>query len=359
MIKHAYGGVISEYMAPGEGIGGMNRDFEWGGLKYHPAQKKGDQTNYGLYVLLVLEYFANYHSGEGPINFETLLPLWTEKVTGTGQGTWGALFDEESKQALEKYVSDQGKCTEHCDKTFIKSLGGNSDSMALRSPAALGVFADIDSLVNASDDLMFTHGNTEALAGGEFFTRLAYKIINTEAIDTADRLIDLMEESVSEMEDKRRHFCSTQLQKGYMKYEEAVNPSSPLYKEEYVDDLASTSMGRAWEEYVDPDNVGKDSSTKGTMPTSIYIILKYFSLYPTSPGKAFAEGVRANAMIGGDSASRSIAVGMVLGAIAGTSEVIGGTNQFGYSWTGTLNSFRQAQKWTNHLPYAKRPHSEL
>ena len=81
-----------------------------------------------------------------------------------------------------------------------------------------------------------------------------------------------------------------------------------------MDDLAATSMARLWDVgKTEPIKVGKASPTEGTMPTSIYLILKYFSLYPNAPGKAFAEGVRANAMIGGDNASRSVAVGMVLG----------------------------------------------
>jgi hypothetical protein len=52
------------------------------------------------------------------------------------------------------------------------------------------------------------------------------------------------------------------------------------------------------------------------MPSSIYIILRY-SAQCDSPAEAFERGVKANAMVGGDNASRSIAVGSVLGAIAG------------------------------------------
>merc|ERR1719266_2563797 len=150
-----------------------------------------------------------------------------------------------------------------------------------------------------------------------------------------------------------------QVQKGISKYEEAIDPSRPLSKEEFVDDLAMTSMARLWDVgKTEPIKVGKASPTEGTMPTSIYLIFKYFSLYPSSPGKAFAEGVRANAMIGGDNASRSIAVGMVLGAVAGTSEVFGGTNEYGLDWKENLNSFQQAEIWVNKLADKMR-HSEL
>jgi len=354
-IKIAYGGAISEYMAPGEKMGGSTHGVGWGRRNYHPRQNKGDQTDYGLYVMLALEYFANHHhTEETAINFDTFLPLWADKFISD---SWGAWVCTQTKQALNKFVNKQKK---NYDVEFVKSLGGMSNAMGLRSPAALGAYGDIESVVKASDDLMFTHASMDALAGGEFFTRLAYKIIHSKELGTVDELLDLMEKSVSEMKDDRKHFCSTQLQKGYLKYEEATNPKRPLYNEEFVDDLAATSMARLWDVgKTEPIKVGKASPTEGTMPTSIYLILKYFSLHPTSPGKAFAEGVRANAMIGGDNASRSIAVGMILGAMAGTSEVFGGSNELGSSWKNSLNSFKQAENWVNQLQYMKQAHSEL
>jgi hypothetical protein len=61
------------------------------------------------------------------------------------------------------------------------------------------------------------------------------------------------------------------------------------------------------------------------MPSSIYLILRYYSQHTApathSPALAFERGVKANAMVGGDNASRSIAVGAVLGAIAGKAGV--------------------------------------
>jgi len=126
---------------------------------------------------------------------------------------------------------------------------------------------------------MFTHASMDALAGGEFFTRLAHKIINTAQIDTVDNLIALMEISVNEMKGDRKHFCLKQLQKAISKFKEATDPLMPLYQEEYVDDLAATSMARLWDVgKTEPIKVGKASPTEGTMPTSIYLILKYYSI---------------------------------------------------------------------------------
>merc|ERR1719299_368226 len=102
-------------------------------------------------------------------------------------------------------------------------------------------------------------------------------------------------------------FIKEKVKQALEKVKEATDPKSSLSKEEFVDDLALTSMARLWEVgKSEPIKVGKASPTEGTLPTSVYLILKYQN--------DFVGGVKANAMIGGDNASRSIAVGMVLGA---------------------------------------------
>lgn len=72
-----------------------------------------------------------------------------------------------------------------------------------------------------------------------------------------------------------------------------------------------TSMARLWDVgKSEPIKVGKASPTEGTLPSSVYIILKYQD--------DLELAAKANAMVGGDNASRAIAVGMVLGAYHGT-----------------------------------------
>ena len=68
--------------------------------------------------------------------------------------------------------------------------------------------------------------------------------------------------------------------------------------------LASRDVGKT-----EPIKVGKASPTEGTLPSSVYIILKYVD--------DFAAAAKANAMVGGDNASRGVAIGMVLGAYHG------------------------------------------
>lgn len=287
-IKKAYGGTIREYMGPGEQMGGTTHGIGWGRRNYHPGQKKGDQTDYGEYSVLMLEYFAEH---PGPVDMKKLLPMWKKRL----DKNWGAWKCTQTKQALDKY-SRGGATT---------GLGGHSNAMSLRSAAALGVFSDEKALIKASKDTMFTHANEQALGGGEFFMRVAWRIIHKgmkprEAIEASGKEMGA--------------WFQEQVRKGISKFEEATDPSRPLGKEEFVDDLAMTSMARLWDVgKTEPIKVGKASPTEGTMPSSIYIILKYQD--------DFDAAVKANAMVGGDNAARSVAVGMVLGAYHGVGAI--------------------------------------
>merc|ERR1712127_238362 len=137
-----------------------------------------------------------------------------------------------------------------------------------------------------------------------------------------------------------------QVQKGIAKFEEATDPSQPLSKEEFVDDLAMTSMARLWDVgKTEPIKVGKASPTEGTLPSSIYIILKY--------GDSFEQAVKANAMVGGDNASRSVAIGLVLGAHHGV-------NAIPENLWNTLNAWPKCSKLLRKLPLMQQnKHDEV
>ena len=97
------------------------------------------------------------------------------------------------------------------------------------------------------------------------------------------------------------------------------------------DDLAMTSMARLWEvgksEPIKVQNttdnninkVGKASPSEGTMPSSMMML----RLYGHDP----ITCMKRNALVGGDNASRAVAIGAVLGAKYGYkyfSEIEGG-----------------------------------
>lgn len=303
-IKAAYGGQISTYMAPGERMGGTTHGVGWGRRQYHPGQKKGDQTDYGEYNLLMLEHAATRGHRGGAIALDALVPQWKDRMTS---GTWGAWMCTQTKQTLQQVMAGLPH----------SALGGNSNAMAMRSAVAVAAMGSEAEAAAAARTMMFTHRSEEALSGGEFFTRVAWKV----AMDGISP-----REAMDKVAAQMGGWIRKQVDKGIRKFEEAIDPSRPLSREEYVDDLAMTSMARLWDVgKTEPIKVGKASPTEGTLPSSVYIILKYMD--------DFAAAAKANAMVGGDNASRAVAIGMVLGAYHGVeaipSELRKGLNAWG------------------------------
>ena len=105
-------------------------------------------------------------------------------------------------------------------------------------------------------------------------------------------------------------FVRAKVEQAVAKVAEATDPGKELSHEAFVDDLALTSMARLWDVgKTEPIKVGKASPTEGTLPGALYFILKY--------SDDFAGAAQANAAVGGDSASRAVAIGMVLGGHLG------------------------------------------
>ena len=90
----------------------------------------------------------------------------------------------------------------------------------------------------------------------------------------------------------------------------------------------------------EPIKVGKASPTEGTLPSSVYIILKYVD--------DFTAAAKANAMVGGDNASRAVAIGMVLGAYHGVHGIPK------YLRDG-LNAWEKCDALLNALPRLAKP----
>ena len=272
-------------MAPGEQMGGTTHGVGWGRRNYHPGQKKGDQTDYGEYNVLMLEYLASRKAPSAPIALSELVPVWQARLNSP---TWGAWRCTQTKQTLQQVSAGMAH----------SQLGGMSNAMSMRSAAAVGAFSTEAEAAAAARKMMFTHRSEEALSGGEFFTRVAYQVARDGKSPR---------EAIEAVAAGMSGWIQQQVRKGIAKFEEATDPSRPLSKEEFVDDLAMTSMARLWDVgKTEPIKVGKASPTEGTLPSSVYIILKYVD--------DFGAAVRANAMVGGDNASRAVAIGMVLGA---------------------------------------------
>ena len=99
------------------------------------------------------------------------------------------------------------------------------------------------------------HFCSEALDGGEFFARVTFRIIHEHV--TPRRAITAVAKQSSP-------FIQRKVKQAFAKFDEATDPQSPLSKEDYVDDLALTSMARLWDVgKTEPIKVGKASPTEG------------------------------------------------------------------------------------------------
>lgn len=185
----------------------------------------------------------------------------------------------------------------------VERLGGISNAMAIRHVAAHAYYDDENTLVDVARKAMFTHKDQHALGGGEFFARITHRVINGE------KPLDAIEMVAVQM----GGFFADKVAQAIAKYKEATDENSALSKEQFCDDLAITSMARLWDiGRSEPIKVGKASPTEGTLPGAVYFILKY-----ADKEDGLIQALQANAMVGGDNASRSIAIGMVLGAYMG------------------------------------------
>ena len=251
-----------------------------------------------------------------PFDVAEFLPRWREALA-----TWRSWICTQTRLTYNQVA--QG--------APVSSLGGNSNAMSFRGAALLAYYGDEDAVADAARKASFTHREATALDGSEFFARVAFRVsrgaLPRDAIqDVAAASSPFVQKKVAqalacvEIKILRRvraesspptHWLiSTQ---ALAKVDEATDPAQPLSKEDFVDDLALTSMARLWDVgKSEPIKVGKASPTEGTLPGAVYFIVKYDNL---------AAAARANAEVGGDSASRAVAIGAVLGAAGGLSAV--------------------------------------
>lgn len=208
-------------------------------------------------------------------------------------------------------------------------LGGISNAMAIRHASAYGYYDSEEEIVDIARKSMFTHKDAHALGGGEFFARVTFRIINGQS----------PKEAIQNVAVQMGGFFEAKVAQATAKFEEATDENSALSHEKFVDDLALTSMARLWDVgRSEPIKVGKASPTEGTLPGAVYFILKY-----GEQENGLKKALQANTMVGGDNASRGIAIGMVLGAYKGVEAIP-------ENWKSTLEQWDYCEEMLNKLP---------
>ncbi|SFV64138.1 S-adenosylmethionine synthetase [hydrothermal vent metagenome] len=318
-IYEAYGQKpIEKFMSPGEQMGGTTHGIGWGERNYHPGKKAGGTTDYGDYNILVLEHLAATSDPKREFDVQALIPHWMNRFEN-GWGSWICTMTKETYSQVKQGMP-------------VANLGGISNAMAIRHVAAYAYYDTEEEIASVARKTMFTHKSEEALSGGEFFARVTYRVIHGEAPNDA---IENVAVTMSP-------FIQSKVTQAIAKYKEEADESSSLHKEKFADDLAITSMARLWDiGRSEPIRVGKASPTEGTLPGAVYFILKYFD-----KEDGLNRALAANAMVGGDNASRSIAIGMVLGAYSGVSSIKS-------EWLQTLEQYEYCEGLLAKLPLLK------
>lgn len=215
----------------------------------------------------------------------------------------------------------------------VEHLGGISNAMAIRHVGAYAYYDTEEEIADVARKTMFTHKSEEALSGGEFFARVTYRVINGE------KPADAIENVAVRMNE----FISAKVAQAIAKVKEEADENSALSKEKFADDLALTSMAKLWDiGRSEPIRVGKASPTEGTLPGAVYFILKYMD-----KKDGLNRALQANAMVGGDNASRAIAIGMVLGADKGV-------NAIRKDWLEGLEQYEYCENLLHKLPLLKK-----
>ena len=309
---------IEKFMSPGEMMGGQTHGIGWGERNYHPGKKAGGTTDYGDYNILVLEHLAATSNPPREFDVAALIPHWMNRLTNN----WGSWICTMTRETFAQVQAGKP----------VALLGGISNAMAIRHVAAHAYYDDEETLAKVARKAMFTHTSEEALSGGEFFARVTHRVIQGVHPRDAMELVAVQMSS----------FISSKVSQAICKYQEATDENSELSQEQFVDDLALTSMAKLWDiGRSEPVRVGKASPTEGTLPGAVYFILKY-----ADEDDGLKKALQANTMVGGDNASRSIAIGMVLGAYKGV-------NAIPSEWKEGLDDWEYCEGLLSKLPLLK------
>lgn len=312
-------GSYTDYLAPGQKMGGATHGVGWGAANYHPGKVAGDGTDSGEVAVMLLEHLVE---AKGRYTFDGYAAYWKAKIDeGYGScnfqsvgrnaqtcppNTKPGYLNGATRRTLEALASNP-----HAKGRARQQLAADTNCLVAAThflPLFL-VSADEEELVaHARTTVYLSHKNRDPLAAAEFLTRALYGIIHR-----GEGLRAALESAARVTGDA---FITARLADAVRKVEEATDPSgsSSLSKVQPAwmqDDTAITSMARLWDVgKSEPIRVGKASPTEGALPASLYFALKY-------EASGLEAALTANANVGGDSAVRGMTIGMLLGAVHG------------------------------------------
>ena len=308
-IKVQVGRYIN-FLPPGE----SNNGIGWGTANYHPGKRAGDLTDAGEIAIMLLECIEK----EGlNYSFDKYANYWLQQINEEGYGSCN--FQSVGRDAKSCPPGLKPGYINGGSRRTLQALATYPANAVVAGERRKALAADVNCLVAAthflplfliSNDEEFlvkesvatvyiSHRNRDPVAAAEFLSRTIYLMIHRD--------MDLLEALEAAAAKTTYPLIQKWLHDAVAKVHEATSPSSALSQEEFVDDIAITSMARLWDVgKTEPIKIGKASPTEGALPASLYFALKYKD--------NVEEALIANAGCGGDSAARGMVIGMLLGA---------------------------------------------
>jgi ADP-ribosylglycohydrolase len=184
------------------------------------GKKAGGTTDYGDYNILILEHLAATAEPPRPFEVAELIPHWMNRL----ENNWGSWICTMTKETYAQVK--QG--------FPVAQLGGIPNAMAIRHVAAHAYYETEEELVEVARKAMFTHKDTYALGGGEFFARVTCRVINgvTPAV------------AIQDVATQMGGFFKTKTAQATAKVKEEADPNSDLSKEEFRDDIVLPILAR-------------------------------------------------------------------------------------------------------------------
>ena len=261
-------------------------DKKWGRVEeyikperptYHPTKDLGEHTHYGDQTLVLLKSIA----GNSGFDLDHFANRWQEFFK-----SYKGYFDGATKATIENFATGKDPA----------NSGSDSDDLAGAAriaPLAYCYRNDLEKLIAAARaQTALTHNNHTVIETAEFFARIVWHVLHGEA--PTEAIKQALVEGFN--------------RDPYLKWTTDGLNSVKVETRQVILDF------------------GQMCEIEAAFPCVVHLIARYED--------NLAEGLIENAMAGGDSASRGLIVGMVLGAHLGIDAIP-------QKWLSELKSYRE------------------
>jgi len=237
--------------------------------KYHSNKNAGDFTHYGDQSLWLLEYLKENED----FNIDSYREFWIEKMKN-----YTGYVDSSMRNSLEAFQKGEKHGSNSLD------LGGVSQIAPL-----IWKYDEEKALENSLEFVKLTHNNPKLDVVVKFIVKSVFKILNGEEIEKA--------------------------------LHDASNELGDIWLESKLE-KAKDFIGVSVFSTVKTVNIlGQSCGVEGALSSALYLVLKYKD--------NLEEALVNNNLAGGETASRAMIIGMILGA---------GNREIPSSWTEIVNS---------------------